>query len=52
MIEANRFVNSERALRIDRALSLLLIKKKQYVNLGEKGYTNHKTDFKYTCILE
>ena len=29
----------------------LFINKKPYINLREKGYNNHETDLKYTCIL-
>ena len=31
---------------------MLFINKKPYINLREKGYNNHETDLKYTCILE
>ena len=37
MIEANRFVKSERALRIYRALSLLLIKKSSMLTSEKKA---------------
>ena len=48
MIEAKRFVNSQRALPALSLSSKFCLSRRPYaINLRENGYTNQKTHFKH-----